>query len=232
MHTRPRPVKWRGVAGTPDARCATGTSRAVSRRRRRSGRRRMRSAPGRRSPTARTLSTTTVEAGNRSADGCRPAPDPRTHEAKASGPWSSAKRFRQSTGSDDREHRPAARLQAVRYRRAPTRSRSERKPYARGPVAASRCEVTNRRLRSIVRDRNCTGRRGQVATDHLLRPGVTMLPISSVVRSSWRVDHPGPAPDRLGHSRAAGSASDRRQNPRTAICRARRLPCASRCRRC
>src|SRR6516162_3907952 len=103
---------------------------------------------------------------------------------------------------------------------------TERKLYAPKPVAASRCEVPNRRLRSIVRDRNCTGRRGQVVTDHLLRPAVTMLPISSVVRSSQWVDHLGPIPDRVGHSRAGGSASNCRQTRKAATCRARRLPCA------
>jgi hypothetical protein len=38
---------------------------------------------------------------------------------------------------------------------------AKRKPYAREPVAASRCEVPNRRLRSIVGDRNCTGGAGK-----------------------------------------------------------------------
>src|ERR1700674_4710800 len=44
---------------------------------------------------------------------------------------------------------------------------TERMPYACEPIAASRCEMPNRRLKSIVRDRNCPAGSGYVATDHL-----------------------------------------------------------------
>src|SRR5260370_28472555 len=40
---------------------------------------------------------------------------------------------------------------------------AERKPGAAKPVGASRCEAPNRRPRSIVRDRNCTGRQARSA---------------------------------------------------------------------